>query len=72
MDGTETGEHFLKRCIAYDDIRKDLIIDLNKEEGDEKIAEILFGVGKEEEINKAIRYIRRAMARRNRILEMLR
>ena len=72
MEETETEEHFLKRCIAYDDIRKDLIIDLNKEEGDEKIAEILFGVGKEEEINKAIRYIRRAMARRNRILEMMR
>ena len=71
MEETETEEHFLNRCIAYEDIRKELIRDLDKEEGDEKISEILFGVGKEDEINKAIRYIRRAMARRNRILEMV-
>ena len=71
MEETETEEHFLKICKAYDDIRKDLIIDLDIEKGDEKIDEILFGVGKEDEINKAIRYIRRAMARRNRILEMM-
>ena len=71
MEETETEEHFLKICKAYDDIRKDLIIDLDIDEGDEKIAELLFGVGKEDEINKAIRYIRRAMARRNRILEMM-
>lgn len=68
----ESEEHFLKRCIAYDDIRKDFLTELNKEEDDETIGNILFGVGKEKEINKAIRYIRRAMAKRKRILDMTR
>ena len=67
---TESEEHFLKRCIAYDNIRKEFDTDLNKEEGDDKTGKILFGVGKEQDINKAIRYIRRAMAKRNRILDM--
>ena len=68
MRETEDEEHFLNRCKAYEDIRKDLFTE--RSEGDGKITNILFGIGKEDEINRAIRYIRRAMARRNRILEM--
>ena len=67
----ENEEHFLHDCIAYDSIRKDLMIELNKKEMDKKAKEILFGKGTDKEIEKAIRYIRRAMAKRNRILEML-
>ena len=71
MNETENEEHFLQRCTAYEDIRKDLVIDLDRCEGDEEISKILFGIGSNDEINKAIRYIRRAMAKRNRILEMI-
>ena len=69
MSETEDEEHFLNRCKAYEDIRKYLFTE--RSEGDGKITNILFGIGKEDEINRAIRYIRRAMARRNRILEMI-
>ena len=51
---------------------RDLVDDDNKEEGDETIGNILFGIGSEQEINKTIRYIRRAMAKRKRLLDMTR
>ena len=47
------------------------MIDLDRCECDEERSKILFGIGSNDEINKAIRYIRRAMAKRNRILEMI-
>ena len=70
MEETENEEHFLKYCIAYKDIRKDFTQEIEKNDEALNIIEILFGVGKIDNINKAIRYIRRATARRNRILKM--
>ena len=68
---TENEEHFLMRCAAYDDIRKELIPEFVKEKEEETFGKIFFGIGKEEEINRVIRYIRRATAKRKRILEMM-
>ena len=73
MRETENEEHFLRYCPAYKDIREEFmneVKDDGQDEQDDKITKILFGVGKIEEINKSIRFIRRAMARRNRILKM--
>ena len=67
----ESEEHFLMRCTAYDDIRKELIPEFDKEKDEDTIGKIFFGIGKEEEINRVIRYIRRATAKRKRILEMM-
>ena len=71
MYETENEEHFLMRCTAYDNIRNDLVLDLKNQVGDEELNKILFGKGRDQEVDKAIRYIRRAMAKRNRILEMI-
>ena len=42
MKETENEEHFLKRCIAYNDIREDFMNEINKDEGEEDIIRILF------------------------------
>ena len=65
MEETENEEHFLKYCIAYKYIRKDFTQEIEENDEALNIIEILF-----DNINKAIRYIRRATARRNRILKM--
>ena len=70
MEDTENEEHFLHHCIAYKDIREDFIEEIENKNKAQDITKILFGAGKLIDINKAIRYIRRAMARRNRILKM--
>ena len=67
---TEDEEHFLRHCTAYNDIREEFVKEIGGEDNDDRITKILFGVGKIDNLNKAIRYIRRAMARRNRILKM--
>ena len=70
MRETENEEHFLIKCPAYNDIREDFMKEVKDEEQEDETTKLLFGIGKTEKINKAIRYIRRAMARRNRILKM--
>ena len=68
---TENEEHFLMGCSAYENIRKETIQEMYREnEEEETIKKIFFGIGKEDEIKKVIRYIRRAMSKRRRILEM--
>ena len=67
----ESEEHFLMRCTAYEEIRKELIPEFDKEKEDATVRKIFFGIGKEEEINREVRYIRRAMAKRRRILDMI-
>ena len=70
MTETESEEHFLKYCVAYKDIRQEFMNGLENKEDEENNTKILFGVGKIEDIDKGIRYIRRAMARRYRILKL--
>ena len=69
MEGTENEEHFLFHCKAYSKIREDLALDTELLRRKDKTRNMLFGVGTANEINEAIRFVRRAMARRNRILE---
>ena len=58
-------------CSAYENIRKETIQEMYREnEEEETIKKIFFGIGKEDEIKKVIRYFRRAMSKRRRILEM--
>ena len=74
MDDIENEEHFLNICTTYKDIREDFIQDLEKDDTLLDILKTLFGASKFKNIyniNKAIRYIRRAMARRNSILEII-
>merc|ERR1712062_614412 len=61
---TEDEEHFLLRCNGYAEIRKDFLKEIGQEKEMEEIKKLLLGIGTKEEINKAIRYIRRAMAKR--------
>ena len=70
-DGVENEEHFLFECQTYKNIRKDFLAEVNRNKLDDELKESLFGKGSTERINKTIRFIRRAVAKRNRILEMI-
>jgi hypothetical protein len=52
----------------YDDFRKYLVRRIGEEKYEGREMEVMMGKGKEEETRKAITYIKRAMARRERIL----
>ena len=58
-------------CETYIDIRRECLEEMNIKEDDERLEEIMFGKGSKTEIKSVIRYIRRAMARRWRILELI-
>ena len=70
-DGIEDEEHFLHTCTAYIDLRKECTKNLNTLGNIDNIKKIMFGGGNEEQNRIVIRYIRRAMARRWRILEYI-
>ena len=63
--------HNLMECKTYTDIRRECLEELNMKKDDARLEEIMFGKGSKIEIKSAIRYIRRAMARRWRILELI-
>ena len=64
----EDEKHFLLECKMYDDFRKQLIRRLGEGNYEGREMEVMMGKGKEEETREAITYIKRAMARRERIL----
>ena len=63
--------HFLMECKTYTDIRRECLEELKMKKDDARLEEIMFGKGNKMEINSAIRYIKRAMTRRWRILELM-
>ena len=65
---TEDEKHFLLECKMYDDFRKHLVRRIGEENYEGREMEVMMGKGKEEETREAITYIKRAMARRERIL----
>ena len=71
-DDIEYEEHFLCKCTTYSGIRKDFLdeVGMNENEND-KMLKVMMGVGKPEEIANSVRYIRRASARRFRILKLI-
>ena len=68
--GTEDENHFLNVCSTYNDIRSETKISIGIED-DVKNKVIMFGVGNSKQITDVIKYIKRAMARRKRILEFI-
>ena len=65
---TEDERHFLLECKMYDDFRNELIRGVGEEKYKGREIEVMMGKGKEEETGEAIIYIKKAMARRERIL----
>ena len=63
--------HFLYRCTAYQDIREEFYRATTLDENDPKVKNVLFGCGSKVEVSEAVRYIRRAMARRARMVRLL-
>ena len=64
----EDEKHFLLECRMYDDFRRDLIKGVGEENFARREIEIMMGKEKEGETREAIIYIKKAMARRERIL----
>ena len=69
--GVEDELHFLVRCVAYEDIRKECLEKIGRREDEPEVEEIMFGNGSREEIKEVIRYVKRANARRKRMMEFL-
>lgn len=67
----EDEEHFLNECKIYEDIRNECIKEFAINKTDEDINNIMFGKVSDIELTHVIRFIRRAMARRHRILRFL-
>ena len=74
MCGLEVEDelHFLMRCVAYEDIRRECLEKIGRREGEPEVEEIMFGNGSKDEITEVIRYVKRANARRKRMMEFLR
>ena len=69
--GVEDELHFLVRCVAYEDIRKECLDKIGRRGEEPEVEEIMFGNGSREEIKEVIRYVKRANARRERMMEFL-
>jgi hypothetical protein len=69
--GVEDEGHFLINSEFYKEIRKECLTNLELKEGDPKIKDVLLGSGNSEEIREAIKFIKRAFAKRKRILELI-
>ena len=71
-DNMEDEEHFLCKCTTYSCIRKDFFDEVGMDDNEhDRMLEVMMGVGTQEETANAIRYIRRASARRFRILKLI-
>ena len=67
--GVEDEEHFLTTCSAYNDIRSECLQSIGLNSDSPRLCNIMVGKGDNKEIGAAVRYIKRAMTRRERILE---
>ena len=57
--------------MAYDDIRRDCLEKIGRRRDDSEVEKIMFGNGSKEEIKEVIRYVKRANARRKRMMSFL-
>ena len=64
----EDEEHFLMKCKMYGDLRSDFIESIGTEIFQKRGRKIMLGKGSKEELKQAFKYIKRASARRRRIL----
>ena len=73
MCGVEVEDelHFLMRCVAYEDIRKECLDDIGRKQDDPEVEEIMFGNGSGKEIKEVIRFVKRANSRRTRVMKLL-
>ena len=65
----EDEKHFLMECWLYEELRKEVMTELKGEEEREISLERLLGNGSKEDIERVVVYIKRALAKRRRILE---
>ena len=66
----EDEQHFLKECWMYEDLREEAMVGVVGEQFQEIGAEKLLGKGSREDISRVVVYIKRALARRRRLLEL--
>merc|ERR1711994_104095 len=64
----EDEEHFVMKCMMYDDLRSDSMESIGIEIFQKRGREIMLGKGSKEELKQAFKYIKRVSARRRRIL----
>ena len=70
-DGVEDEEHFLNTCQAFEDIRRECKIELRVTQDNKNFKNIMFGKGTNKETTSVIKYIKRAMAKRERIQKLI-
>ena len=69
-DEVEDEQHFLKECWMYEDLREEAMKGVEGVKFHELSLEKLLGKGSRQEIDRAVVYIKRALGRRKRLLEM--
>ena len=69
-DSTEDEAHFLLDCWLYSNIREDMIAEVGKEEFKQRGLAMMMGKGNSAETIAAIKFIKRAIAKRSRMLEL--
>ena len=69
-DEVEDEQHFLKECWMYEDLREEAMTGVVGVQFQELSLEKLLGKGSRHDIDRGVVYIRRALGRRRRILEM--
>jgi len=67
----EDEKHFFLECTMYDDIRKDTVEELVQDKYESRCLDILLRKGNMEEIKIGATYIKRAVARRERVLKFV-
>ena len=66
----EDEQHFLKECWMYEDLREEAMKGVVGEQFQERGLERLMGKGSREDTERAVVFIKRALARRRKILMM--
>ena len=66
----EDEQHFLKECWMYEDLREEAMVGVIGVQFQEIGIEKLLGKGNKHDIERVVVYIKRALARRRRILEL--
>ena len=66
----EDEQHFLKDCWMYEDLREEAMSGVVGVQFQELSLEKLLGEGNSQEIERTVTYIRRALGRRRRVLEL--
>ena len=69
-DSTEEEAHFLLDCWIYNDIREVMIAEVGKKEFEQRGLALMMGKCNSTDTIAAIKYIKRAIARRSRILNL--